>query len=312
MFRFVILLLFFTSVLFLSCNEYSSSAKKELSVNPVIGDISYLEKNGILPTSESMESKRIKDHFEYVEQILRDKDVSNLSPELRANRAKMLDLLSEYRTRGIFPKNYDYPGERKPCFIDKYGRICAVGYLVEKSVGLSVAKAINEEYQYANLLAMNDNSINNWISNSGLTKEECAMIQPTYGYYNNDQAPNLPYAIFSSVLSGTNLALGTVNGHQVVKGADNMKYSITALVTGVGQLTIGSVFYPRKDYSNIEKANRNLSLVNIALGTSSLMLSTWNLISNRPKKNESVSWNIYSYPTTTSSVAFGFNFSKRF
>src|SRR5690606_8014938 len=87
----------------------------------------------------------------------------------------------DYRETGVIPRNYDYPGIRKPCFIDKEERICAVGYLVEQTAGREVAQKINEKYQYENLMAMNDPLIDDWVAESGLTKRECAMIQPAYG-----------------------------------------------------------------------------------------------------------------------------------
>jgi len=152
---------------------------KGQAINPIIGDVSFMEKFGYMPDVTTNEDLRISTHLAYVEKLLRQKDVSNLSPELQNRRKHLLDLLNNYWTNGIFPRNYDH-GNRRPCFIDKDGRICAVGYLVEQTAGRQVAEDINLRYKYEYVSAMNDKSVDSWIKNSGLTKEECAIIQPQY------------------------------------------------------------------------------------------------------------------------------------
>lgn len=49
----------------------------------------------------------------------------------------------------------------------------------------------------------------------------------------------------------------------------------------------------------VNESQRNLSLINIGLGTSTLILSSWNLIINRKTKKKSLSWNIYSFQYKT-------------
>jgi hypothetical protein len=70
--------------------------------------------------------------------------------------------------------------DRKPCFIDDGGNICAVGYLVEQTAGRAAAEAINARHQYDELLAMDDPTLLAWATKSGFTLTELAMIQPTY------------------------------------------------------------------------------------------------------------------------------------
>src|SRR5688572_2214568 len=165
-------------ILFFSYNI--KTIDRNQTVNPVIGDISFLHKFGYQPDETTDEDLRIKTHFEYVESLLRQKDISGLSPELRKKRTQLLDLLHDYRVAGIFPRNYDYKESREPCFIDKDKRICAVGYLIEKTSGRQIAEDINSKHKYDRILAMNNNMVDSWIETSGLSKVECAMIQPTY------------------------------------------------------------------------------------------------------------------------------------
>ena len=70
-----------------------------------------------------------------MEELLGNKDVSDLSDEHQKKRKMALQFLHQYWTAGVFPINYDY-AERRPCFIDREGNICAVGYLVAKTAGI--------------------------------------------------------------------------------------------------------------------------------------------------------------------------------
>ncbi|HYK47869.1 MAG TPA: hypothetical protein VEV83_21980, partial [Parafilimonas sp.] len=231
--------LFFLSliagILQMSCN--TGDAGRKQTVNAILGDVSFIRKFGHQPDARTDEDLRIRTHLEYVEDLLRHKDVSNLSPELRQKRKHSLDLLHDYLTTGVFPRNYDYKDRRKPCFIDKDNRICAVGYLIEHTAGRRFAEDINNKHKYDAILAMNDDMVDSWISSSGLSKEECAMIQPTYGpppasSYNYISPA---YGISSSLLGGVNLSLNTLNAVQLSKGANNKTIAIVGLITGAGQ-----------------------------------------------------------------------------
>jgi hypothetical protein len=304
------------ATLFLVCN--TSSVDKSQMVNPLLGDISYESKFGHKPDATTDNNLRIRTHLEYVESLLRSKDVSKLSNDLKTKRNQLLNLLHEYWTNGVFPKNYDYPDQRKTCFIDKDGAICAVGYLLEQTTSRQVADGINRAHKYEELLAMNNSTVDNWILTSGLTKEECAMIQPTYGpspvYTNNHIAP--AYGISSSIIGGINLSLNTINGIQIGNGRVNKTVPIVGLITGAGQIALGSAMFPEEiidwgtTYTN--ESQKTLSMVNIGLGTTTMILSAWNLISNRQPKYKSTTWNIYSFPTQDNNTGMAFSLAHKF
>lgn len=269
-------------------------------INPLLGDISFLKKFGVHPTTRTNEDLRIKTHFEYVENILRQRDISKLTPELQKKREHILDLLHQYWTAGVFPRNYEYADKRVPCFIDKEGRICGVGYLVERTVGRQVAKEINRNHKYDKLLEMNDKTIDCWVSSSGLTKEECAMIQPTYGptptYNYNYISPR--YGISSAVLGGVNLSLNTMNAIQISGRSKDKAIPVISLFTGAGAIILGAVNIPNERYfaySNTNESKKHLSLLNIGFGTTTMILGICNLVVNKPKKDKSVAWNFYSF-----------------
>lgn len=96
---------------------------------------------------------------------------------------------------------------------------------------------------------MNNSSLDNWVLTSGLTKEELAMIQPAYEptpvYTYNHITP--AYGISSSILGGLNLSLNTLNGIQIGKGTTNKTVPIIGLITGAGQIVLGSAMFPKEN-----------------------------------------------------------------
>ena len=288
------------------------------SVNAVLGDGSYIEKFGKQPNKNVQEKIRIQTHLEYVENLLRNKDVSKLSQKQQQTRTKLLEFLHEYTLAGFFPKNYQYKNQRKPCFIDKDGNICAVGYLIERTAGREIAENINKKYQYEYLLSMDDPMVDEWIQSSGLTKEECAMIQPQYGppNYKLDNYISKEYGITSALMSGTNLSLNVINGIQIAQGNKSPLISMLGLLSGSIQIVYGVNNYPNESGVNgnytYNLSQRDLSLMNIGLGTTTLILSTWNFITNKKfEENQSTSWNLYSFPTRENTTGVGLSFSKR-
>jgi hypothetical protein len=219
----------------------------------------------------------------------------------------------------VFPKNYDYAAQRKPCFIDKDGTICAVGYLVEQTTSRKVADDINSKHKYDEVLAMNDQVVDNWVLTSGLTKEECAMIQPTYGpaMVTTSNSITPAYGISSSILGGLSLSLNTVNVMQIGKGAPNKTIPIIGLITGAGQIALGSAMFSKNkiswggtSFSN--ESQKTLSMLNIGLGTTTMILSAWNLITNRKPKQKLSSWNIYSFPAQNNNTGIAFSWTRKF
>lgn len=275
-----------------SCTQALDEKEKVQEVNSVLGDASFVSKYGEAPDETTDEDLRISTHLEFVENLLRAKNTAGLTEEQKAKRSRMLDLLHQYRTIGIFPRNYDHK-ERTPCFIDKDGRICAVGYLVEKTAGREVAETINKDFKYAEIMEMNSQLLDDWITRSGLTKEECAMIQPGYGSPGCcDIGPTDPpntitkqYAITSSVFSGINLSANVVNGVQIAKGSNNKAVAVVGLISGAGQILLG-VSEGGLHWSGTNEKQKNLSMMNIGLGTTTMLLSTWNLLSNRKPRDK--------------------------
>jgi hypothetical protein len=244
-------ILFFLAIALVATGCSGNHDENLQTTNAILGDRGFELKYGIKPDRHTDENLRIRTHLEYAEELLRKHDVSELPADLQANRKRLLDYLHEYRLAGIFPSNYGYPGQRTPCFIDKYSRICAVGYLVEKTSGRKTAEQINSKHQYEKIMDMEEPVLDEWIEASGLTKLECAMIQPSYNWYPQpvDATNNhidAAYGISSSVLGGINLSLNVINGVQLSKGANSVAVPVLGMIMGTFQVALGALEWPEE------------------------------------------------------------------
>lgn len=305
-------------LLFISaCKRVSPDPKQ--TVNAVLGDISLREKYGFVPENLD-ENVRIKTHLAYVEKLLRKHEPGNLNKPLKANRFKLLEKLHTYWVAGKFPKNYDHPNERRPCFIDKDGNICAVGFLIQQTAGPELANKINAAHQYDRIFDMKTPELLAWVNSSGLTLEECAMIQPAYGptpSFNYNYI-STGYGVSSAILGGTNLSLSALNLTQIAQESGSKVVPVLGLASGVGSVLLGVANLENEEqvgfgmYPNTNESKKALSMLNIGLGTSTIVLSTWNLLTKKePEKEKKMSWNVYSFPTQSKEMGVGFSINRK-
>ena len=314
------IIIFYTCFLFFSINVFAQQKLQE--VNAVLHDESYVAAFGKLPDAATDEQDRIQLNLSYAEQLLRTVDATNLTGIQQANRIIILDLLHEYCTAGIFPTNRDYPNERRPCFIDGDGKICAVGYLAKQTKGRELAEKINAKHQYKFISDMNDCDIETWANEFGLTMQECAMIQPTYGPPPSAQTKYADikpgYGIFSGLMGGTNIAINVANLSSHYK--QNTKLSYIGLVAGTGQIIMGIANVKRTsmlpqinggdNYTSF-KAQNNLSYINIAMGTTIIVTSALNLALQKKIRDKRTCISLYSYPDYSNSVSMGLSFTRK-
>lgn len=303
---------------------YFSQSTTENEVNTILGDKSYEATFGTEVPSDINEKERIRIHLSYVEQLLLKKDVSHLTPELQKKRKEAIQLLNTYWRNGEFPSNYDYPGQRKPCFRDKNDQICAVGYLVQQTGHEDLVASIESTENYATIYEMTNPELIKWVKQSGLTLRECAMIQPTYGspiYPAEDYIP-AGYAISSSAISGISLSTSLISLKNLKTPQKNgWIIPSVGIASGVSQITLGAINYNRHFYYDPwswnpygSKRNQNLSMFNIAFGTFTTAFNTYALIQQlRGRKSRSdLSWNVYGYQSPSRDLTIGFNLVKRF
>jgi hypothetical protein len=147
--------------------------------NHHLGDDSFVERFDRLPTDADGEKLRMRVHLAYVRERLASRPATREA--LSDRRAELLGYLDEYIDLGITPVN-TYVTRRNPVFIDRDGRICAVGYLIERSVGRGVAEAVAATHRldYLEDIAIAMPEVSRWIASSGFTVDELASIQPGY------------------------------------------------------------------------------------------------------------------------------------
>ena len=313
-------LIFYTCFLFFYFNSIAQQKLQE--VNAILHDESYIAVYDRLPENGANEQVRIQLHLSYVEQLLRSVNTINLNKDQHAKRFYVLDLLHKYWVAGNFPSNRDYPGERKPCFIDADGNICAVGYLVEQTKGRELAEAINTKYKYEFLLDMKEPAIEEWANEFGLTLEECAMIQPTYGPPPPAETSyadiKTSYGISSGIIGGSNIAINVANFSNRLKSKPALSY--IGLVTGTGQLIMGIASVKSTSFQPVinggetytsYKAQNNLSYANIAMGTTTIISSALNLAMKKKNKEKRNAFNLYSYPNYTNTVSMGLSLTRK-
>jgi hypothetical protein len=124
------------------------------------------------------------------------------------------------------------------------------------------------------------------------------------------------YGISSAIVSGSNLALSMYSLSCFRSNSKAMPY--VGLITGASGIVLG-VMNIKKDktqyylsgevYTKSYKSQNNLSYLNIAMGTASVISSTLNLLMN--KKEKSTVLNVYSSPGIDNSINMGFTLTKR-
>lgn len=147
--------------------------------NHHLGDDSFVAAFGRAPGINDSEHDRMRVHLEHVRAWLADRPATK--PELEARRAELLEYLGDYIDNGTTPKNTSVDW-RSPVFIDFEGNICAVGYLIERSVGRALPETIAANHRHAFLedIAAAMPQVREWVASSGFTLDELASIQPCY------------------------------------------------------------------------------------------------------------------------------------
>lgn len=173
----IVLALFVAAV---GCSQEPIVAGPEIpTINPVIGDASFLARYGRPPTLADDATDRIRTHLAYIEGRLRATDVSALSPAARAARTRTLDNLRRYWERGEFPAS-DAEAQLLPTFVDDEGVRCAVAFLAEQDLGAAPILDINQRYRNAYIAQIDAPALVAWAATSGLSRAELAMVQPAY------------------------------------------------------------------------------------------------------------------------------------
>ncbi len=225
-------------------------------------------------------------------------------------RNRLLDYLKNYYTAGNFPANNDYPYERKPCFIDREGNICAVGYLVAQSAGREIAEEINSKFQYAAIYEMESDKLKSWIASSGFSKKEIAMIQPSYGA--KDEFVGFGHGVPSFLLNASNITFSSLSLARWSNNGLNKNIPIAGLVSCITTLSYNTIYYYRHNASNRQTdAQRKVTSANLIFGVLATGINGFRLLNYSKKPEPKVSFNLNVHPGLNHQPSIGFVVNKK-
>ena len=116
-------------------------------------------------------------HYERAENELRSKDTSHLTDAQRVERARMIEALRTYRTQRLFGRNVDFPGERRPHWITKDGKRCAVAYMLDCAGEQELVLTFAKERPHAWLSEVSDHPrFQAWLKRTGLELREAVRV----------------------------------------------------------------------------------------------------------------------------------------
>jgi len=207
------------------------------------------------------ETVRLRAHFDSVDQELRARDVSRLSVEQRMMRAKLISWLRDYRNAGSFPENDRFTDRSMPFFRDSRGTLCAMAYLIDRSGRTDIVDQIAKTRNNAFIRELaDDRALVAWLDMSGLSVDEAARIQPTYGSYPvfvaDQKRVSANYALLSMGLGGSSLGSLGFNLFTPSRTSGGV-----GLVAGVATIIAGAAHLDETG------GNKRIAVANTALGS---------------------------------------------
>jgi hypothetical protein len=97
-------------------------------------------------------------------------------------RGQRIADLEVYANAGLFPMNDGAFSNMTPVFVDRRNVPCAVAYLMCKAGATELVEEVRQKNNLIRLWDLKEGPMLNWILASGLTREECALIQPSYDH----------------------------------------------------------------------------------------------------------------------------------
>ena len=226
-------------------------------------------------THRRAEVARLRAHFDSVDTELRSRDVSQLSLQQRANRAKLIAWLREYRDAAEFPRNDRFAERSVPIFRDSRGTLCAMAYLVNRSGASDIVDRIARTRNYAFIRELTDDRrLVSWLDLWGLTAAEAGRIQPQYGpspiLVPDRSRVSSNYALLSMGVGGA--SVGTLGFNLFSPSYTSGAAGITA---GLATIMAGAVHI--KDGGGDE----TVAKVNAAVGSAALLAGVRALLAAR-------------------------------
>lgn len=238
------------------------------------------------PSVREMEMTRLQRHFDSVDHELKSRDVSHYTGSQRANRAKLMGWLRDYRDAGSFPTN-DKFAEATPFFRDKDGVLCAMAYLIARSGRTDIVDkvAATRNNAYIRELA-GDPALVAWLDSWGLSVAEAGRIQPSYGGYGPIYGPDdgedyveSDFAVAALGLGSLSLATAAVN---VVK--PGYFSGVLGVIAGTASILAGASYLGDSDGGDV------LAGATIGLGAVSVGAGIYGILDARRNRDRDGDW----------------------
>jgi hypothetical protein len=259
--------------------------------------------------SENSEVLRIRSHFDSVLVELSRRDTRELTAAQRGHRVHLVETLKRYRDRGVFPRNYDFPGQAVPYFVDrKTGTLCAVAHLLESTGRRDIVDRVAQANNNVAVAELQGDSVfENWLDANGLTLQEAARIQPAYGGPPTRQEVAHNREIVSS---GASVGVAGVTAINLITNRDGHGRVRNWIGIGSGVASIGIGLVVLLD----PVAHPGFGLVSVAIGTLSTTLSMDALLRHRAfeARRKAEGTRVALAPTVATSGGAGLAISLRF
>ena len=230
---------------------------------------------GSEPPFRAKEVSRLQQHFDSVDVELRSRNVSSLGTAQLARRGQLIAWLRDYRDAATFPTN-DRFSKPTPFFRDKFGVLCAMAYLIDRSGRSDIVNkvAASRNNAYIRDLA-DDPALIAWLDSSGLSVAEAARIQPSYngdpGFpIDDDDDVDDDVALAAVGLSSVSLATAAIN---VVK--PGYFSGFLGIVAGTASIIAGANWLDEND------GTKTVGTATVAIGAASLGAGIYGLLEAR-------------------------------
>lgn len=176
-------------------------------------------------------------------------------------RTKLISWLRDYRNAGRFPENDRFTDRAMPFFRDSRGTLCAMAYLVDRSGRKDIVDQIAKTHNNAFIRELTDGrALVAWLDTSGLSVDEAARIQPTYGSYPvfvaDQKRVSANYALLSMGLGGSSIGSLGFNFFTPSRTSGGV-----GLAAGVATIIAGAAHLDETG------GNKRIAVANTALGS---------------------------------------------
>ncbi|HEV8447120.1 MAG TPA: hypothetical protein VGQ44_09875 [Gemmatimonadaceae bacterium] len=205
-------------------------------------------------TSHDPAGDHVRRHLDSVLVELRTNHLAGAGDARLARRARLIEELADYRNRGAYPHNYDFPGRLVPYFKDREtGALCAVGDLLAFTGRQDIVDRVvrlDNNVRVAELAS--DTAFRAWLDDNGLTLAEAARIQVVYAQSVSPAqmagtfAVGLGASLGSFTSLSTTLANATANRNGQSKKTTIWGLASSGVTLAAGVALLHSTDFPRR------------------------------------------------------------------